>query len=90
MMLNDIHEITIYEVEKVREIFLEELSNNSSLHVDMTSITKIDMVGIQLLLSLVQTASDKSIELNFSNVHENVLHEINLCHCQEALGLTDG
>jgi len=86
-MLADYKEITIYEVEKLQLLFLELLVNAESLEVDMQSIKKIDMVGIQLLLSLVKTAESESKKVSFTNIANNVLSMIKQAHCEKKLGL---
>lgn len=89
MILEDIRELSIYEVEKVRSIFLKVLSTEEDLNIDMKQIEKIDMVGIQLLLSLVKSARARDKKVSFINLRENVLQEIKACHCSEALGIID-
>jgi len=87
MLLESFKSITIYEVEKLRELFLEALSSVESLELDMASITKIDMVGIQLLLSLMKTATEERKTVTFINISEHVLRQIDETHCRTALGL---
>ena len=86
-MLDDYKEITIYEVEKLQTLFLEELSSSKSLEINMQTIKKIDMVGIQLLLSLVKTAEAQSKQISFTNIANNVLSMIKQAHCDKKLGL---
>ena len=82
-------EFTIYEVEKLKEIFLEELKAETPLILDMAKIDKIDMVGIQLLLSLVKTADAQDKKTEFTNIQEGVLRQIKICHCEKALGIVN-
>ncbi len=86
-MLQNYKEITIYEVEKLRILFLEALENSDTLVVDLVSIKKIDMVGIQLLLSLVKTAHLKNKKIIITNAANNVLSMIKQTHCESILGL---
>ncbi len=88
-MTLDINEFTIYEVEKLKEIFLKELENSDDFILDMTSIEKLDIVGIQLLISLVKSANyiDKKVEL--INITQNALLQIDICNCRRALGISD-
>jgi len=86
-MLADYKEITIYEVEKLQVLFLQELLNAESLELDMKSIKKIDMVGIQLLLSLVKTAHSEHKKISFKNIANNILSMIKQAHCEKELGL---
>jgi len=88
-MTLDINEFTIYEVEKLKEIFLKELESSDDFILDMTSIEKLDIVGIQLLISLVKSANyiDKKVEL--INITQNALLQIDICNCRRALGISD-
>ena len=88
-MTLDINEFTIYEVEKLKEIFLKELESSDDFILDMTSIEKLDIVGIQLLISLVKSANyiDKKVKL--INITQNALLQIDICNCRRALGISD-
>ena len=87
MLLEEFKAITIYEVEKLKELFLEALAQVDSLELDMTSVTKVDMVGIQLLISLITTAKEEKKTVTFVNISEHVLRLIDESHCTYALGL---
>ncbi|PHR54081.1 MAG: hypothetical protein COA44_14280 [Arcobacter sp.] len=89
MILEGIKALTIYEVEKVQVLFIKELSTSQDLVLDMQAIEKIDMVGIQLLLSLVKSAETNEKNVSFSNITDSVLQQIKICHCQHALGITN-
>ena len=84
---DDITELTIYEVEKLKDVFIDKLSKNEELFFDMKLIQKIDMVGIQLLLSLVKSAKSLSKKVKFVNITDNVLAEVKIVNCQKALGI---
>jgi len=86
-MLQDYKELTIYEVEKLQILFLEALENSDSLVIDLVSIKKIDMVGIQLLLSLVKTAHLENKKIIIINTASNILSMIKQAHCENILGL---
>jgi len=90
MMLEGITELTIYEVEELQTLFLKELNGDNSLLIDMKQIEKIDMVGIQLLLSLLKSADEIEKEVKFINISENTLHQIKSCYCEKALGIDNG
>lgn len=90
MIFEDINEITIYEVETLKTKFLEELTQKSALTLDMKNIEKIDAVGLQLLLSLVQSAKEMHKTVKFENINEAILKDIDLLHCTTALGITHG
>jgi len=87
MLLESFKSITIYEVEKLKELLLEALSDVENLELDMASIAKIDMVGIQLLISLVRTVKEEKKTITFINITEHVLKQIDETHCKTALGL---
>ena len=87
MILNNITELSIYEAQKVHELFLKALSSEEKLVLDMGLIEKIDIVGLQLLLSLLRSASESDKKVSFINCAENVLQQIKLYHCDKALGL---
>lgn len=90
MQIEQISEFTIYEVEKLKEIFLEELQKDGDIEVDMSSVEKIDMVGIQLLLALMKSAKkvDKSVKL--LNLNEMISSQIKMCEYADILGLHGG
>ena len=87
MLLEGFKAITIYEVEKLKDLFLEALTQVDSLELDMTSISKVDMVGIQLLISLIITAKEESKTVTFANITPYVLRQIEEAHCINTLGL---
>ena len=87
--IENITDFTIYEVEKLQNHFLKELEINNEFILDMKLIKKIDMVGIQLLLSLVKSAHVLNKKVEFINISEDILQEIKICHCNLALGITD-
>ena len=87
MLLEGFKAISIYEVEKLRDIFLDALTQVDSLALDMSGISKVDMVGIQLLISLVKTAEAESKSVTFVNITEHVLGQIEESRCRTVLGL---
>ena len=90
MLLENITEITIYEVQELQTIFIKALSKVESLVVDMSQIKKIDMVGIQLLLSLVNSTKILNKTVSFVNINDSVLEEIRISSCENSLGLANG
>ena len=90
MVLAGITEFTIYEADKLQNIFLEFLKEEKDFVLNMESIQKIDMVGIQLLLSLVKSADASNKKISFSNIPQNILEEIKTSNCDKALGITNG
>ena len=87
MILENLKEFTIYEVEKLQDIFLNELKSDEDLVIDMQTIEKIDIVAIQLLLSLIKSAEASSKKVKLTNIGDAVLQEIKILHCDKALGL---
>ena len=91
MIFNDITELTIYQVETIKPLLQEALANETSpLVLDFTPINKIDMVGIQLLLSSLQTAKTLDKKIEFININNDLLDQIVTTHCEKALGLSHG
>lgn len=87
MILDDFTELTIYQVEKLHNIFVEALEENDDILLDMMKIEKIDMVGIQLLISLVRSAEASQNEVEFTNIKDSVLQQIEISNSHIALGL---
>ncbi len=87
MITEQIKEISIYEAEKLQSMFLKEMQSGETFILDMRLVEKIDMVGIQLLLSLSKSLEEKEQRIEFINVSDAMLHEIKISHCDVALGL---
>jgi len=87
MLLEGFKTITIYDVEKLKEVFLKIFPIDSELSIDMSSISKVDMVGIQLLISLVRSVNESKQSIKFENITQNVLRQIKESRCGEALGI---
>jgi len=87
MLLENIKEITIYEVQTLKTTFLEALKESSEIIFNMESVIKIDIVGIQLLISFVKTAHSENKQLTLENIPQNILEQIELSNCENALGL---
>jgi len=90
MEIKDITEFTIYEAVNLQNIFLYELDKEEDLSIDMNSIQKIDMVGIQLLISLVKSANIINKKIHFHNIPDNIMQEIKTSNCGSELGIIDG
>ena len=60
--------LTIYECEDFYKFLIGKLKTvDTSLSLDFKNIQKIDMVTIQLLLSLANTCKKTDVELNLIN-----------------------
>ncbi len=88
MLIENIKEITIYEVQTLKTLFLDAIKESKEIILDMATVGKIDMVGIQLLISFVKTAQSKNIQLRLQNIPESILQQIELSRCETPLGLT--
>jgi len=78
--------LTIYEVEEFYEFLLKEVKNaESKLELDFTSIEKIDMVVIQLLLSLQKTCNQNSINLILKNFSSQLMDTLKSSGCHKVL-----
>jgi anti-anti-sigma regulatory factor len=78
--------LTIYEVEEFYNFLLEKLkSADSILELDFSNVEKIDMVAIQLLLSLKYTCKNDSIELVLKNFSTGLINTLKACGCDSVL-----
>lgn len=88
-MIENIKEFTIYEVEKLKVILLKELNNSDDFTIDMKNIDKLDIVGIQLLISFVKSANSINKKVQFINITDNALLQIDICNCRLVLGISN-
>ena len=86
-MLNDFSALTIYEVEEIKPLLEELLQTDSPITLNMQPIEKIDMVGVQLLISFVKSAHQLDKKTTFNNLNETLIQFIEACNCTKALGL---
>jgi len=77
---------TIYEVEEIREKFIEQLSKDKIL-IDLSSITKIDMSAIQLLISLQITCKELGKEFEIKNIKDEILNVFKITGTSLVLGV---
>ena len=87
MILDDFTELTIYDAEKLQDVFIQAVKEQENILLDMVKIDKIDMVGIQLLLSLVRSVKASIKTIKFININDTVLQQIEIANTQIALGL---
>ena len=64
-----------------------DLLANETINLDMQKIEKIDIVGIQLLISFVKSAEAMDKKVSFENIRESVQEQIASSSCENALGL---
>jgi anti-anti-sigma regulatory factor len=78
--------ITIYEVNEVHSLFLDKLnSGEKSLSIDFSDINKIDMAGLQLLVSLKKSSVENAISLKFDNLSKDLEELIGFCDLDKIL-----
>jgi anti-anti-sigma regulatory factor len=78
--------ITIYEVNEVHSLFLDKLnSGEKSLSIDFSDINKIDMAGLQLLVSLKKSSIENAISLKFDNLSKDLEELIGFCDLDKIL-----
>ena len=78
---------TIYEVEQLKEDFINEINNENEVVVDFENITKIDMSAIQLLLSLKKSCDEKNKGFEIKNIKEEVLDSFEITGTAYILGV---
>ena len=83
-MTVDFSALSIYEVEQCHQAFLDTLSEDDFI-LDLQKVQKIDMAGIQLLLSLKLSLEQNAKTLKIENIHENVTKALALCGCESLL-----
>lgn len=89
MNLQNISELTIYEVEKMKPLLLEELKKEGDIELDMATIEKIDMVGVQLILSFMKSAQVVEKKVKLKNIDEAVRKQLKSCEFAHILGTSD-
>lgn len=78
---------TIYEVEQLKEDFINEINNEDEVVIDFENITKIDMSAIQLLLSLKKSCDEKNKGFEIKNIKEEVLDSFEITGTAYILGV---
>ena len=78
---------TIYEVEELKEIFVNELNSNENIEVDLSNIQKIDMPALQLLISTKKSCEKENKTFEIKNINENIYKAFQLSGCDTALGV---
>ena len=74
---------TIYEVEALYKQFIIWCNEaKGELSLDFEAVQKIDMAGIQLLLSAQKSCREKSARLTLENVPENILEALRIAGCE--------
>jgi len=82
--------LTIYEVDKVKELFSSLVQNlTEDLELNLKNIQKIDMSGIQLLLATQKSCQLQNKNMILSHINENIKKDLELCGCMDLLGVSD-
>ncbi len=71
-------DMTIYEVAELKQEVLAQVSRDSTIELDLSSVTRVDSSGIQLLLLFQQELNRMNIEWKFSNLCSDVLKAIDI------------
>lgn len=87
MVILKMEKLTIYEVESLHKKLLVFIEKYDQIDLDMQNIQKIDMPGIQLLLSTSLTCKAKSKKFSLNNITEPVLESLQLCKSAKLLGV---
>jgi len=87
-MTLDFDALTIYEVEACHKVLLGVLNADEHVTLDFTKIQKIDMAGIQLLISFIQTLQNNTYQCEFINISDDVTHSIITSGCDTILGVS--
>ena len=78
---------TIYEVETLKDMFLEEFNMHKEIQIDLTNVIKIDMTAIQLLISLKKSCDVNNKPFEIINIDDNVFRAFQLSGCDTTLGV---
>lgn len=84
----DKSELSIYEVELLHKNLLEEFKKGD-LTIDMSSVNKIDMSIIQLLISSKKSSIEASKSFEIVNVNEELSKIFLDAGCKSLLGGID-
>ena len=79
--------LTIYEVESFHKHLLQwSNESNGDLVLEFGNVHKIDMAGIQLLLSAQKACAFKGVNLVLKNLSAEVAETIRIAGCKSLLG----
>jgi len=77
---------TIYEVEELKNNFLE-LLNQEEIILDFENISKIDMSALQLIISFKKSCDDLNKTLEIVNIKEDILNSFEITGIAYYLGV---
>ena len=78
---------TIYDVEAIQADLLAEFESNENLDIDMSSVEKIDMAAMQLLVSAKRSCAQESKTFSMSHVSDEVASAIRVSGLEAELGV---
>ena len=83
-MLEEFSALTIHKAKELHELFMQILNSaQDDIVLDFSTIQKIDMVAIQLLLSLQKSCTKKNKQLRLINIQDSIKKEFQLSGCYE-------
>ncbi len=77
--------LTIYEVEELYKIMLDSYNKNDEFALDFSSVQKIDMTAIQLLLSTQKSCKADEIEFSLYHVCDGLKESLKISGCSRVL-----
>jgi anti-anti-sigma regulatory factor len=78
-------ELTIAQVDKYRQIFLDIIDENDVLVIDDSSLKRIDTVGVQLLLSTITSIAFQKKTLTWHSQSDAIKESIKQLGLNEAI-----
>ncbi len=80
-------EMTIFTAADLKSIFVERLSGNGDVELDLSKVSEMDTTGFQLLLLLDRELKKRQKNLHIRGVSEKVRAVFALYRKEEVLGL---
>ncbi len=79
-------EMTIYRAEELKRALLEPLQPHTTLEVNLSAVTELDTVGVQLLMLAKRTAQKQQGQLRLVGHSAAVLEVFDLLHLAAYFG----
>lgn len=79
-------ELTIYTAASIKSRFLDALSTQEAIELDLSQVTELDSAGLQLLLMAKREAERRNIELSFGQQSRAVVDVLDLCNLSSLFG----
>lgn len=90
-MIIEFNELSIIEIEEFKSLLLDTIKNLSddTLTLDFSSVEKIDLISIQVLISCKKYCDDLDIKFNCINLQSNQLKQsIEIYNLKHTLGIS--